>query len=228
MTDFTKLEQKLELSFKNKALLTQALTHRSFLNENLKFKHSNERLEFLGDSVLSLLTSLKLFTLYPDFPEGRLTNLRSSLVRAKTLSVVAKELDFGSYMLISRGEQKSGGRENESLLANLFEAILGAIYLDLGINAANNFLEKNLFTRIPPLVQGTAIFDFKSRLQEFIQQKGQASPLYKVISELGPDHSKVFKVGVFLKDKELAKGTGKSKQEAQQDAAKIALQQFKM
>ena len=228
MTDTTILEKKIGFSFKNKTLLIQALTHRSFLNENSKYKISNERLEFLGDSVLSLLTSTKLFSLFPSFPEGQLTNLRSTLVRAETLAQVAQNLDLGDFMLISVGEEKSGGRENESLLANLFEAILGAIFLDLGLEKAGQFLEKNLFIKIKSVAQSPVIYDFKIKLQELTQEKTQAYPVYKVISETGPDHNKIFTVEVYLQSKLLAQGSGKSKQEAQQDAAKIALNQFKM
>ncbi len=228
MIDTSIPEKKLGFSFKNKDLLIQALTHRSFLNENSKFKISNERLEFLGDSVLSLLTSTKLFTLFPNFPEGQLTNLRSTLVRTETLAQTAQKLDLGSFMLISVGEEKSGGRKNESLLANLFEAVLGAIYLDLGLERAEQFLEKTLFIKIKSVAQSPTVYDFKSRLQEVTQEKTQASPQYKVVSETGPDHNKIFTVKVYLKDKILAQGKGKSKQEAQQDAAKIALAQFKM
>lgn len=227
MIDTAALEKKLKVSFKNHALLVQSLTHRSYLNENAKFKQSNERLEFLGDSVLSLLTSTKLFGLFPEYPEGQLTNLRSNLVRAKTLATVSQTLGLGDYLLLSRGEEKSGGRANESLLADLFEAVLGAIYLDQGIEAASSFLERELFPIIPTANEETSIFDYKSRLQEKTQEKTQASPQYKVIAETGPDHDKIFTVAVFLKDKLLSEGKGKSKQEAQQDAARLALGGFK-
>lgn len=224
MTDMSDLEKKLGFVFKNRSLLTESLTHRSYLNENPKFKESNERLEFLGDSVLSLLTSTKLFKLFPTFPEGQLTNLRSNLVRAATLARVSQALGLGNYLLLSRGEEKSDGRKNESLLADLFEAVLGAIYLDHGIKTASEFLEKHLFPLIPAANQETSIFDYKSRLQEKTQEQTQISPQYKVVAEVGPDHNKVFTVAVFLQDRLLAQGSGKSKQEAQQEAARIALE----
>lgn len=227
MTDTTDLEKKLGIIFKKKSLLVESLTHRSYLNENPEYKQSNERLEFLGDSVLSLLTSTKLFQLFPQFPEGQLTNLRSNLVRAKTLATVSKTLGLGDYLLLSHGEEKSGGRANESLLADLFEAVLGAIYLDRGIETASKFLEKELFSLIPTAAQETSIFDYKSRLQEKTQEQTQASPQYKVAKETGPDHDKTFTVAVFLKDKLLAEGSGKSKQDAQQEAAHIALESLK-
>lgn len=226
MDDIDKLEQKLGVTFQNHALLTEALTHRSFLNES-QARKSNERLEFLGDSVLSLLTSTHLFQLFPKLPEGQLTNLRSHLVRAKTLAKIAKDLELGTHLLMSRGEEKSGGRENESLLANLFEAILGAIYLDRGLDTAQDFLEKHLFPLVKLASQETEIFDYKSRLQESTQRQTQVSPKYKVLSETGPDHNKTFTVGVFLREKRLAVGSGKSKQDAEQDAARVALQTLK-
>lgn len=226
MTDIDELEQKLGITFHDHGLLTEALTHRSFLNES-QAKQSNERLEFLGDSVLSLLTSTKLFQLFPKLPEGQLTNLRSQLVCAKTLAKIASDLQLGTYLLMSRGEEKSGGRQNESLLANLFEAILGAIYLDRGLETAQAFLEKHLFPLVKLADQETEIFDSKSRLQELTQRETQVSPKYKVLSETGPDHDKIFTVGVFLQEKKLAVGSGKSKQEAEQDAARVALEEQK-
>lgn len=222
MTNTADLEKKLGVIFRNHALLTEALTHRSFLNES-QARQSNERLEFLGDSVLSLLTSTKLFQLFSELPEGQLTNLRSNLVRATTLAKIARKLGLGSHLLMSRGEEKSGGRENDSLLANLFEAILGAIYLDRGLDVARSFLEENLFPLIKPPDQEAEIFDHKSRLQELTQRQTQVSPKYKVLSETGPDHDKIFTVGVFLQEKKLAVGEGKSKQDAEQDAARLAL-----
>ena len=224
MVDTTPLQKKLGVNFIDTALLVESLTHRSYLNENPSAKQSNERLEFLGDSVLSLLTSTKLFKLFPKFPEGQLTNLRSNLVRAKTLAIVSKKLDLGSYLLVSHGEEKSGGRENDSLLADLFEAVLGAIYMDQGLEKAEQFLEKHLFPLIPTITEEATIFDFKSRLQEKTQSQTQHSPQYRVISETGPDHNKTFTVGVFLNEKQLSAGNGKSKQEAEQEAARKGLE----
>ncbi len=223
MADLKQLEKQLGVQFKKPALLAQALIHRSYLNENRQIKQSNERLEFLGDSVLSILTSTALFDRFPSFPEGQLTNLRSALVRAKTLSQLAKDLRLGEYLQMSRGEEKSGGRENESLLADTFEAVLGAIYLDQGLPAANLIIEKFLLPLINKIEREESIYDYKSKLQETTQQQTKVSPVYQVTSESGPDHNKIFSVGVYLAKKLLATGQGRSKQEAEQEAAKLAL-----
>ncbi len=224
----TDLETVLKIKIHNNDLFTQALTHRSYLNEDKNFKQSNERLEFLGDSVLSLLTSNEIFKRFPDLPEGKLTYLRSTLVRTETLAKVSQELKLGDYLFLSRGEEKEGGRNNPSLLANTFEAILGAIYLDQGIEKAGNFLEQHLFPHIANLTNGTERYDYKSLLQEVIQEKNRVTPIYKVIKEEGPDHSKIFTVDVLAGNKMLARGQGKSKQEAEQASAKLALQNEKM
>lgn len=224
MTDVPTLENLLGIHFKDQKLLLEALTHRSYLNEHPQTRNSNERLEFLGDSVLSLIISTELFQRFPKSPEGNLTGLRSNLVRAKTLSTVAQHLKLGEYLLMSRGEEKSGGRKNPSLLANTFEAVLGAIYLDHGLPSAKTFLEKYLFPNIPQAIKETEIYDFKSRLQEVTQEKNRVSPIYRVISETGPDHDKTFTVGVYVNRALLSNGTGKSKQEAEQSAARAALE----
>lgn len=225
MDDFQKI---LGIKFKNIDLLKEALTHRSYLNEDPKVTESNERLEFLGDSVLSVITSTEIFRRFPNFPEGKLTNLRSIIVRTQTLGKVALGMKYGNFLLMSKGEERSGGRENLSLLADTFEAILGAIYLDQGIEVAKNFLEKNLFSQIEAISQDTSVMDYKSKLQEVIQQKTRSAPTYKTINEEGPDHDKIFTVGVFVANKQLASpGRGKSKQEAEQEAARIALSELK-
>lgn len=211
------------LKFKDENLFTQAITHRSYLNENPQFKISNERLEFLGDSVLSLIISTELFHRFPSVPEGKLTSLRASVVRASTLAQAAKQLGLGELLLMSRGEEKTGGRQNPSLLANAFEALLGAIYLDQGLAASRAFLEKNLFPKIPKALKEEQIFDFKSHLQVLIQEKNHVSPTYKVISENGPDHDKTFVVGIYVQNLLAATGVGKSKLDAQQKAASLAL-----
>lgn len=221
------LGSALGVFFNDSKLLTEALTHRSYLNEHPQIKNSNERLEFLGDSVLSLIVSTELYRRFPLFPEGELTSLRSNLVRAQTLATVAKRLNLGTYLLMSRGEDKSGGRENLSLLANTFEAVLGAIYLDQGLDQAKTFLEKHLFSAIAPFSTKSIVYDFKSHLQELVQEKEGRSPVYKVVKETGPDHSKTFFVDVFAQSRLLAQGSGKSKQEAEQEAARLALLKFK-
>lgn len=208
------------VQFKNAKLLETALTHRSYLNEHPDVRQSNERLEFLGDSVLSLLTSTQLYQEFPRYPEGKLTSLRASLVRAKTLATAAKKLNLGQYLLMSRGEEKSGGRANPSLLANAFEALIGAIYLDGGLETVSNFLKKNL-------TLSQDVYDFKSKFQEAVQEKNRVSPEYKIVSETGPDHDKTFTVAVYVGKNLVATGVGKSKQEGEQEAAKLAIENLK-
>lgn len=212
--------------FKNIKLLDQAFTHRSYLNETRDKVPSNERLEFLGDSILSFVVSDYLFGMYPDFEEGTLTNLRSMLVNTKNLSKVADALGFGTKLKLSKGEEESKGRSNPSLLADSFEAFIGALYLDQGLKEVSNFLKKILLSNVHELVQKKTYKDPKSLLQEEIQAKKQSSPFYKVLEEAGPAHRKSFTVGVFVGDKMLGVGTGKSKQEASEMAAKQSLETF--
>lgn len=212
--------------FKNQQLFKQAFTHRSYLNE-VKYKtSSNERLEFLGDAIVSFIVSDYLYKKYPSFSEGTLTNLRSLLVNTKTLSLTAQKLNFGKLLLLSKGEEESKGRENESLLENSFEAFVGAVYLDQGLKATSDFLEKELLSKADRIVQKKELKDPKSLLQEKVQSKKQPSPIYKVIKEVGPAHAKLFTVGVYLQNKILGVGTGKSKQTAEENAAKQALDKF--
>lgn len=215
MSDFPKL--------KNQQLFKQAFTHRSYLNEVREKIPSNERLEFLGDSIVSFIVSEYLYKKYPNFDEGTLTHLRSLLVNTKTLFLLAKKLNFGSLLLLSKGEEESKGRENESLLENSFEAFVGALYLDQGLKAASDFLGIELLSKADRIVQKKEFKDPKSLLQEKVQAKKQPSPIYKAISESGPAHAKLFTVGVYAKDKMLGIGTGKSKQQAEENAAKEAL-----
>ena len=210
-------------TFKNKELFEQSFIHRSYLNETKKRLSSNERLEFLGDSVISFVVSKHLYNKYPNFDEGVLTNLRSLLVNTKSLAEVAKELDFGSLLLLSKGEEESRGRQNQSLLADCFEAFIGALFLDQGIETASNFLVEVLLPKADQYVRNKAFKDPKSLLQERIQSQKQNSPLYKVITEQGPAHAKIFTVGVYVNKLLLGKGEGKSKQEAEENAAKEAL-----
>jgi len=212
------------LKLKNKKLLDEAFTHRSYLNEAKLKISSNERLEFLGDSILSFIVSSYLYAKYPDFDEGTLTNLRSLMVNTKSLSEIARELNMGQLLKLSRGEEESKGRENASLLENSFEAYVGALFLDQGIEAVTEFLKEVLFPKIQELVDKKAFKDPKSLFQEKVQAKKQGSPLYKVLEETGPAHAKTFKVGVFVDGKKLGEGTGKSKQLAEESAAKVALE----
>lgn len=216
------------MKFKNKDLLENAFVHRSYLNEHPKFKlPSNERLEFLGDAVLEFLTSEHLYKTYDREPEGRLTVYRSSLVKTETLAALAKDLDFGSKLKLSKGEDESGGRKSEYLLADTFEAVVGALYLDQGIPACREFLEENLFSKLEEIVKTKAYKDYKSLLQEIAQEKVNFTPIYKVLEEHGPDHDKIFRVGVFIRDRKEGVGEGSSKQKAEVEAARDALEKLK-
>lgn len=223
--DFLKLEKKLNINFKNKNLLREAITHRSFLNEteNKNFE-SNERLEFLGDAILSFWVSAKIFQKFPQFPEGKLTAIKTYLIRTETLAKLAKELSLGNFILLSRGEEAGGGRTNPVLFANCFEAIIGAIFSDQGIGVTQEFLEKQFSELISPIKDADSFKDAKSLLQEEIQAKDQPTPIYRLIEATGPDHSKTFTMAVFVGDKLLAKASGKSKQEAEEAAAGKALE----
>lgn len=211
---------------KNQKLYTQAFTHRSYLNEAKEQIDSNERLEFLGDSILSFIISEHLFHTYPQFDEGVLTNLRSLVVNTKSLAKEAKLLGFGKKLLLSKGEEESKGRENDSILANTFEAYIGSLYLDQGIEAIKEFLGNTIVPRIKEFVDKKIFKDPKSLLQENVQAKKQASPTYKVINEEGPAHAKIFTVGVFIENKKMGVGVGRSKQEAEESAAEQALKQL--
>jgi ribonuclease III len=209
---------------KNKKLLEEAFTHRSYLNEAKLKVASNERLEFLGDSILSFAVSNHLYTKCQDFDEGNLTNLRSLMVNTKNLSEIARELNMGLLLKLSRGEEESKGRENATLLENSFEAFVGALFLDQGMDSVIKFLDIVMFPKIKELISKKAFKDPKSLLQEKVQAKKQGSPVYRVLAETGPAHAKTFKVGVFIDGKKLGEGIGKSKQIAEESAAKIALE----
>lgn len=208
---------------KNKTLLEEALTHRSFLNETTEKISSNERLEFLGDSILSFVVSDYLFTKYPNFNEGKLTNLRSLLVNTKMLAILAKECDLGSQLRLSKGEEESGGRNNQSLLADTFEAYLGALFMDQGLEAAKAFIYKMVIPEADKFIKENKLKDPKSRFQELVQSMKKGQLQYKVIQEEGPAHNRTFTVGVFVNEEMLAQGVGKSKQEAEEEAASKAL-----
>jgi ribonuclease-3 len=221
------LEDKINVRFKNKDLLKNAFIHRSFLNENPNesLPH-NERLEFLGDSVLGFIISKYLYKKYPDHPEGDLTNFRSSIVNARILSKVAKDLGLGDYLYLSRGEEATGGRERQYILANTYESLLGAIFLDNGLSSATNFVNKSLIPNLKEIIKNKLYKDFKSQLQEISQAKFNVTPSYKLISTKGPDHTKIFETGAYLDKKLLAKGAGKSKQTSEQEAARVALEKI--
>jgi len=222
--NFSKFEEKIGVKFKDKNLLQQAFTHRSYLNENPSLGlEQNERLEFLGDAVLELAITEYLYKKYPKKTEGEMTALRAALVNSITLSETASELNIGDFMLLSKGEAKSLGKARQYILANAFEALIGAIYLNGGYEETFDFLEKNLFGKIEEVIEKKLWIDAKSLFQEKVQELESVTPSYKVLAESGPDHEKVFTMGVFLGDKLMAEGKGASKQEAEQDAARKAL-----
>ncbi len=223
VSKFKKLEDQIKINFKNQGLLKNAFVHRSYLNEHKTFRGpSNERLEFLGDSVLSIIVSRFLYLQLPASPEGELTQLRASLVRTETLAKIAEKLSLGEYLFLSKGEEDSGGRQNNSILANTFEALVGAIYLDKGYDAAEKFIDMTILKNWRELSK-SAVSDNKSRLQEILQRNWRVSPVYKLLSSWGPDHARQFKIGVYMDDKLLGSGVGKNKQQAAQNAAEDAL-----
>ncbi|PIS09670.1 ribonuclease III [Candidatus Beckwithbacteria bacterium CG10_big_fil_rev_8_21_14_0_10_34_10] len=222
---FVKLN--LKKLFKNKDILELALTHRSYLNEHKGEKlASNERLEFLGDAVLELIVSSYLYQKYPHLPEGKLTSMRARLVQTKTLGLAAQKLKLGSALKLSRGEKESGGENNPSIMANTFEAVIGGIYQDSGFEKACNFVQKNLLDPSENLFSNKIPLDHKSSFQELVQAKGLKTPEYVLVSEKGPDHKKVFMSAVLINNKRVALGQGYSKQEAEQEAARLACQKF--
>jgi len=223
--DFAKFEEISGITFKNKELLRRAFTHRSYLNENRSSESShNERLEFLGDAVLELMVTEYLYEKYPDSNEGDLTAYRASLVNAITLSEAAQKINVNDFLLLSKGEAKDTGKARQYILANTMEAIIGAIYLDQGYDASKYFISKNLFHLIERIVAEKSWIDAKSKFQEQAQEKEGLTPLYQSLKEEGPDHDKRFTVGVYLGKKLVAEGEGMSKQEAEQEAAKKALE----
>ncbi len=224
MIDFSKFEDIIGIKFKNKSLLEQAFTHRSYLNEHrdLKTGH-NERLEFLGDAVLELIVTEYLFNKYTESTEGELTSYRSALVNAITLSDAAAKLGMNEYLLLSKGEAKDLGRARQIILANTMEAFIGALYMDAGYESAKYFISENIFNLIEKIIEEKTWLDAKSKFQEQAQENEGITPLYKTMKEEGPDHDKKFTVGVFLGKEKIAEGDGKSKQEAEQKAAEEAL-----
>ncbi len=222
--EFQEFEQKIGHTFKDKRLIEQAFTHRSYLNENRSAgREHNERLEFLGDAVLELAVTEFLFAKYPQNPEGDLTAYRAALVNTQSISDAAQKLGMNDYMLLSRGESRDMGRARLIILANAFEALIGALYLDAGYNAAKDFIASQLFHKTEEVVEKRLWQDAKSRLQELSQEKLGITPKYDLVSQSGPDHDKRFVVGAVLGQDLIAKGEGKSKQEAEQDAAQNAL-----
>lgn len=224
MKDFNSFEKKIEYSFKKKSLLTEAFTHRSYLNENPSWPgRHNERLEFLGDAVLELVVTEFLFYKFPEKPEGELTSLRAALVNANMLSEISSDLEINNFLLLSRGEAKDTGRARAYILANAFEALVGALYLDGGYEAAKKFIDQNVFGKIDDVLEKKLFLDAKSLFQERSQEAVGITPFYRVLKEWGPDHDKHFVVGVYLGEDLVASGEGPSKQIAEQNAAELGL-----
>jgi ribonuclease III len=225
MIDFSLFEKKTNIYFKNKKLLEQAFIHRSYINENSGSRLShNERLEFLGDAVLELIVTDYLYNKYPDHNEGDLTAYRSALVNAVIIGEVAHNLEMNEYLLLSKGESKDIGKARSYILANTYEAYVGAVYIDQGYDIAKDFISKTLFTKLDTIVSKKLWRDSKSLIQEKAQEFLSVTPFYRVLHEAGPDHDKHFTVGVFFGDDKIAEGKGHSKQEAEQSAAKNALE----
>ncbi len=223
--NFEEFETSIGISFIDKDLIKKAFTHRSYLNENrgLKLEH-NERLEFLGDAVLELVVTDFLYKKFPGKNEGELTALRSALVKAETLATAAEKVGMNSYLLLSKGESRDIGRARQYILANTFESVVGAIYLDQGYSVAGDFIAKQLFDQIDEIIENKKFIDAKSRFQEMAQEKAGFTPSYKLVKEVGPDHNKIFTVSVTVGEEEITEGEGKSKQEAEQMAAMKALE----
>lgn len=210
--------------FKDENIRKLAFTHRSYLNENKEVQESNERLEFLGDSILSFVVSSHIYTQHPDIKEGDLTSLRSVLTNTQTLYLVSESMGLGNLLTMSKGEEDGGGRTNKTILANTYEAVVGGLYLDQGIDAAREFITRTILDNQNEFVGTQGLKDAKSMLQEYMQEKFKVSPDYRILEEQGPDHDKNYTSGVFLNGELIAKGVGHSKQEAEKDAAQKALE----
>lgn len=227
MNSAGEFQKKIGINFSNLDLLKESLTHKSYINEN-KHEESahNERLEFLGDAVLELVVSNYLFANYPEHPEGDLTSFRSALVRTESLAEEALRIGFGEYILMSNGEEATGGRVRPYILANTMEAVIGAIYLDNGMEKVTSFIIKNICYKLDKIIKERLDIDAKSKLQEISQDLYKITPTYDLITEEGPDHDKKFTMAVFIDTAKLSEGTGSSKQSAEQDAAQNALRDW--
>ncbi|MFH1759119.1 MAG: ribonuclease III [Patescibacteria group bacterium] len=222
--NISKLEKTIEYEFKNRDLLKEALTHRSYLNENPRWSvPHNERLEFLGDAVMELAVTEELYNRYPKKPEGELTPIRAALVNHVSLALAAKEIELESFVLLSRGEKKDTHRSRDAILANATEALIGAVYLDSNYATIKKFINKFIMAHLDTVLKEGSYRDAKSLLQEKLQAEDKITPIYKILEQEGPEHQKYFKVGVFSGKKQLATGEGYSKQEAELAAAAEAL-----
>ncbi len=230
MTDkYTPLEKKIGIHIENRKLFANVFVHRSYLNEHKNSANpSNERLEFLGDSVLSLITSVYLFKKYHELAEGDYTEIKSSIVKTESLAAAASVLDLGDYLFLSKGEELGGGRNNKNILADCFEALIACIFLDQSFETAFEFVSKHLFKEtLDEVVENKSYLSAKSKLQELIQGRYKITPIYKVLEEKGPEHKRTFKVGVFFHNRKLGTGTASSKKEAEEIAAGNAFENIK-
>jgi ribonuclease-3 len=225
LNNISKFENIISYNFKNKQYILEALTHSSYSNENKSYAF-NERLEFLGDSVLGIIISDYLFKNETELPEGELTKLRANIVCEESLSEVSKKIELGTHMLLGKGEEATGGRERVSILADAVEAVIAAIYLDGGIESARKFVLTQMDEIIQDSIKGRIFRDYKTHLQEVIQSQGETNIIYDLVEEIGPDHNKKFVMQVKLNDEVLGTGEGKSKKEAEQSAAKQALRRM--
>ncbi len=225
LLDLKYLEKKIDIVFKNKNLLQEALTHRSYLNENPSWETShNERLEFLGDAVLELAVTENLFSRFSEYTEGQLTSLRAALVNYQAIAEVARNLNLEEFILLSRGEAKDTGRAREVILANAMEAVIGAIYLDSGYQGVKKIIDQFIVDPyLNQIIKNGLYKDPKSQLQEIAQERLKLTPTYQILEEWGPDHKKIFRMGVYFGDNLISQGEGYSKQEAEIEAAKNAL-----
>ncbi len=229
MKEFARLEKRLDFKFNNPDLLKQSVVHRSYLNEHPDFPlPHNERLEFLGDAVLEIVVTEYLFHHYPSTPEGDLTNWRASLVNAKMLAIIAKEIGLEDFLFLSKGEAKDhNSKARQYIMANAVEALLGAMYLDQGVRAVKKFIKEKIIYKLDDILSNKLYLDPKSRFQERAQSEFGTTPHYRVLSESGPDHDKIFEVGLYINEEIVAKGSGSSKQEAQVEAAIKGLEKKK-
>ncbi len=228
MRDLTQLEQTIHIHFHNKSLLRNAFIHRSYLNENKKsILSSNEKLEFLGDSVLSLITSMYLYSTYPSLHEGVYTDIKSSIVKTESLYQAAKKIELNLYLYLSKGEEKNKGKDNKSILADCFEALIASIFLDQGFEVTNRFVIHFLFTtHLDYIIKHQLYLSPKNRLQEYWQNKYKKLPKYRVLNRTGPEHKKHYRVVVLIDSKPLGEGEGKSIKKAEEKAAIDALQKI--
>ena len=226
--NFAPLEKQIHLTFTNRTLLENVFIHRSYLNEHKDFPlPSNEKLEFLGDSVLSLITSIHLYKHFPDLKEGDYTDIKAAIVRTESLAEVGKKLKLGEYLYLSKGEERGGGRTNINLLADCFEALVAAVFIDHDFDAAYTFVLKFLFEhRLSMILEKKLYLSPKSRLQELVQAKLKVLPIYTLVESDGPEHKKTFKVEVSVDGKKFATGRGTSKKMAEEEAAKKAVEKW--